>query len=119
MFAALIGILYIGNLRFVSNDEGYACYEPEDGSLAEMALSNLLGIDTEVFIESIITSSCPISGQNEFTRNYTLEVALDSRDASAKFIYAKLFTWIISKINQTLLYKPSDSKLIKHIGMIN
>lgn len=83
----------------------------------EHVLKNLLGIDTEMFIESIITSSCPISGHNQFKRNYTLEVALDSRDASAKFIYAKLFTWIISKINQTLLYKPSDSKLVKHIGM--
>ena len=70
-----------------------------------------------MFIESIITSSCPIAGKNEFTRNYTLEVALDSRDASAKFIYAKLFSWIISKINQTLSYKSSDSKNIKHIGM--
>jgi myosin-5 len=78
-------------------------------------LKNLLGIDTEQFIESIITS-CPIAGRNEFTRNYTLEVALDARDASAKFIYAKLFSWIISKINQTLSYKPIDSKTIKNIG---
>lgn len=63
--------------------------------------------------------SCPTAGKNgtEFMRKYTLEVTLDARDASAKYIYSKLFSWIIAKINSTLASPHENLKLIKQISM--
>lgn len=77
-----------------------------------------MGIDTNLLVETF-TSSSPLIGRNEFTRNYTLDAALDARDACSKYIYAKLFTWIISKINQTLHYDAitEGDKKTKIIGL--
>jgi myosin heavy subunit len=58
-------------------------------------------------------------GRDEFVRNYTLEAALDARDALAKHVYAKLFSWIVSKINRTLLYEKNEAADVKEIGNVN
>lgn len=81
-----------------------------------MAISSLLGINTSALIEALTTSLPTAGGRDEFTRNYTLEAALDARDALAKHVYSKLFTWIVGKINQTLLYESSSATQIKEIG---
>ena len=119
LFSALIGILHVGNLKFRSNDEGYATFIfTKDTKQSLQAIAKLLGINTTALIESLTTSLPTAGGRDEFIRNYTLEAALDARDALAKHVYAKLFCWIVAKINKTLLYeKSSANQQIKEIGM--
>jgi myosin heavy subunit len=111
-----MGILHIGNLKFTANDEGYVVYNADYNQLSHKAISSLLGIDADSLIESF-TSSSPL-GKNEFKRQYTLDATLDARDACSKYIYAKLFTWIIAKVNQTLFYEEirSTKSKVKKIG---
>lgn len=122
MFSALIGILHVGNLKFKSNDEGYAIFvnNSKDTKHTLAAISSLLGINTSTLIDALTTSLPTAGGRDEFMRNYTLEAALDARDALAKHVYSKLFSWIVDKINQTLLYDSSSgSSVCKEIGILD
>jgi myosin heavy subunit len=120
LFSILIGILHVGNLKFKSNDEGYATFiYTKESKLSLLAISKLLGINTNALIESLTTSLPTAGGRDEFVRNYTLEAALDARDALAKHVYAKLFCWIVSKINKTLLYEKQNSNQVKQIGKLH
>lgn len=113
----------MGNLKFKSNDEGYAIFinNSKDAKQTLMAISSLLGINTSALIDALTTALPTAGGRDEFTRNYTLEAALDARDALAKHVYSKLFTWIVGKINQTLQYESSTSSAIhvKEIGILD
>ena len=84
----------------------------------------MLGINTNSLIEALTTSLPTAGGRDEFVRNYTLEAALDARDALAKHVYAKLFSWIVSKTNKTLSYDSSKSHgdalpSIREIGILD
>ena len=83
-----------------------------------LAISKLLGINTNSLIEALTTSLPTAGGRDEFVRNYTLEAALDARDALAKHVYAKVFSWIVAKTNQTLLYEKSNGS-VKEIGILD
>ena len=118
LFSALIGILHVGNLRFRANDEGYAVFvETEDSKLALTAISRLLGINSVALVVAM-TSSAPTlaGGREEFVRNFTLGAALDTRDAMAKHVYSKVFSWLIFKINRTLMCDKNYGSFIKKIG---
>lgn len=118
LFSALIGILHVGNLKFKANDDGYAMFvETGDSKLAMRAVSRLLGVNSAALI-SAMTASAPTSagGREEFVRNFTLDAALDTRDAMAKHIYSKVFSWLVLKINKTLMCEKNYGNFIKKIG---
>jgi myosin heavy subunit len=127
MFAILIGILHVGNLRFKANEDGYAKFVcTSDAKHTLLAISSLLGINASALIESLTTSNPLAGGRDEFQRNHTLEGALDARDALAKHVYLKLFTWLVDKINRTLGFVDDNSfgagshhDLIRLIGILD
>lgn len=78
----------------------------------------LLGIDTSTLI-SAMTTSVPTfaGGRDEFVKFYTLEKALDARDALAKHIYLKVFSWLVNRVNKTLICEKNYGKFVKQIGV--
>lgn len=120
MFSILIGILHVGNLRFKANEEGYAKFVySADSKHTLLAISSLLGINASALVESL-TTSVPVAGaRDEFVRNYTLDGALDARDALAKHVYFKLFAWLVSKINKTLSYNNNNDSSRQHDNVYN
>lgn len=54
-------------------------------------------------MDKLIT--CPFACVLQMIGPLTLEQALSARDALAKAIYGRTFTWLVQKINQSLAFQ--------------
>ena len=67
-------------------------------------VAKLLGIESRELKDALTTSGMVARGET-ITRNNTTAEATDVRDAMAKAMYGRLFSWIVNKMNQLL--KPA------------
>lgn len=99
LFAVLTAVLWLGNISFqVIDNENHV--EVVAGE-ALTAVACLMGC-TEQDLMSVL-STCKIqAGKDNIAKRLTLQQATDSRDALAKFIYARLFDWLVDQVNKSL-----------------
>ena len=72
-----------------------------------VSVADLLGIDGRELQESLTTSGMVARGET-IIRHYSTNEAVNVRDAMAKAMYGRLFSWIVNKTNQLL--KPARAK---------
>ncbi|KAH7544217.1 hypothetical protein JRO89_XS15G0130300 [Xanthoceras sorbifolium] len=98
-FAMLAAVLWLGNISFQVIDN-----ENHVEVLADEALTTtakLIGCSAEDLMLDL--STCKIqAGKDSIAKRLTLQQAIDSRDALAKFIYGSLFDWLVEQINKSL-----------------
>uniref|UniRef100_T1DK53 MYO5B variant protein n=1 Tax=Crotalus horridus TaxID=35024 RepID=T1DK53_CROHD len=100
IFKILAAILHLGNVDFRSERDGDSCsITNQDEHLHHFC--RLLGVEHSQ-MEHWLCHRKLVTTSETYTKNMSLQQAVNARNALAKHIYAQLFNWIVQHINKAL-----------------
>ncbi|XP_020485890.1 unconventional myosin-Ic [Labrus bergylta] len=114
----IASVLHLGNTQFGEGEEGetYITSETQLNLTAK-----LLGVDGSALREALTHKKLTAKGE-EMISPLNFEQAVSARDALAKSVYGRTFTWLVQKINQSLTVKDElyhSSKGSSVIGLLD
>ncbi|XP_061162606.1 unconventional myosin-Ic-like [Saccostrea echinata] len=98
LFSIVASVLHLGNIQFDEDDDGLA--NITDFSPVEN-ISQLLGCPEGVLQSALQNRTIEAKGE-KMKSPLNKDQALYARDALAKGVYDRLFTWIVKKVNNSL-----------------
>ena len=126
VFNVLMGILYLGNVQFIEGVKaGTSIAELDEKCFEDFKKAcEFLGITTETLTKVLtIRKMKDPQSNNFFERNLTVNQAYNCRDAIAKAVYAKMFDYIVKRVNAAIAnadeMKKHDKDRIRKIGILD
>jgi myosin V len=102
IWRVLSAVLWLGNVDFQAIGDTDAVRVAQGAS--EQALcfaASLLGVPEESLAAALTTRKMAVGGEN-ITKELSLDVAIENRDALAKAVYEAQFRWLVNQINAAL-----------------
>ncbi|XP_029080847.1 unconventional myosin-Ih isoform X2 [Monodon monoceros] len=109
----ILSVLHLGNICFEANQQGCASI-PDTHEIKWIA--KLLGVNPWVLLEALTHRKIEAKTE-EVICPLTLELSAYARDAMAKAVYGRTFTWLVNKINSSLVNKDFTGKTV--IGLLD
>ncbi|KFP87563.1 Unconventional myosin-Ih, partial [Acanthisitta chloris] len=113
LFAIVATVLHLGNIHFEEDSNGHAIIR--DGTQIKW-ISKLLGAHLSILQEALTNRKIEARSE-EVLSPLNVDLAFYARDAVAKAIYGRTFTWLVNKINNALVNKDSSRKTV--IGLLD
>ncbi|XDA85454.1 hypothetical protein R6Z07F_015230 [Ovis aries] len=113
LFGIIASVLHLGNICFEENQQGCASV-PDTHEIKWIA--KLLGVDPWVLLEALTHRKIEAKTE-EVICPLTLDLSAYARDAMAKAVYGRTFTWLVNKINSSLVNKDFPGKTV--IGLLD
>uniref|UniRef100_A0A668AZE1 Myosin Ic, paralog a n=1 Tax=Myripristis murdjan TaxID=586833 RepID=A0A668AZE1_9TELE len=104
----IASVLHLGNTQFGEGEDGETHITTETQI---RNLTRLLGVDGSALREALTHKKLIAKGE-EMISPLNFEQAGSARDALAKAVYGRTFTWLVEKINQSLALKVPGSSVI-------
>uniref|UniRef100_A0A668AWQ0 Myosin Ic, paralog a n=1 Tax=Myripristis murdjan TaxID=586833 RepID=A0A668AWQ0_9TELE len=114
----IASVLHLGNTQFGEGEDGETHITTETQI---RNLTRLLGVDGSALREALTHKKLIAKGE-EMISPLNFEQAGSARDALAKAVYGRTFTWLVEKINQSLALKDevyNSSKGSSVIGLLD
>ena len=126
VFNIIMGILYLGNVSFIEvSEHNTLCSKIDEEKEEDFEnAAYFLGVTKETLSGILTTKKLQDQlSKQVITKYLSVEKAYNCRDAISKALYAKMFDYIVGKVNKAIANKDEcgkyDKSKIKKIGLLD